>query len=54
MREKIETSLKPTPNVKLEFTSIQGDRESFLFAKDIYSAFKETGWSVEEVQEDQL
>ena len=54
MREKIETSLKPTPNVKLEFTSIQGDRESFLFAKDIYSAFKETGWSVEEIREDQL
>lgn len=54
MREKIATSLKPTPNVKLEFTSIQGDRESFLFAKDIYSAFKETGWSVEEIREDQL
>jgi len=54
MREKIQTSLKPMPNVKLKFMSIQGDRESFLFAQDIYSAFKETGWSVEEVREDQL
>ena len=54
MRKKIQTSLKPRPNVKLEFTSIQGDRESFLFAQDLYNAFKETGWSVEEVREDQL
>jgi|LQYC01.1.fsa_nt_gi hypothetical protein len=54
MREKIQTSLKPMPNVKLEFTSIQGDRESFLFAQDLYNAFKKSGWSVEEVLEDQL
>ncbi len=54
MREKIQTSLKPMPNVKLEFTSIQGDREAFLFAQDLYNAFKDSGWPVEEVREDQL
>jgi len=32
---------------------VQGDRESF-FAQDLYNAFKETGWSVEEIREEQL
>ena len=54
MREKIQTILKPIPHIKITFMGIQGDRESITFAQDLYDAFKETGWSVEDVQEDQL
>lgn len=51
-REKLKESFKKLPKTKVELISIQGDRESFRFAKLIKEVMIESDWDVDGVWED--
>ncbi len=51
-RESLKESFKKLPKTKVELISIQGDRESFRFAKLIKEIMIESSWDVDGVWED--
>lgn len=51
-KEKLISDLKVCPKVKIELTTIQGDRESRIFADIIKDILIESNWEVDGVYED--
>lgn len=51
-RKTINETFAIVSKTKLVFIGIQGDRESIIFAKDLYDTFKKIGWNVEGVNEE--
>lgn len=51
-RKLLADSFAQIPKIKLSIIGIQGNRESILFAKNIYGILKDIGWDVEGVNEE--